>query len=112
MSEWNLHLDDDIDTQLHAAANRGLAIAGEYVLGESNAHVPIEESLLQASGAVVHDPARSRVAVVYDTPYAVRQHEELTYRHDAGRNAKFLENALNDHRTIRHIIASAIRGEI
>ena len=34
-------------------------------------------------------------AVSYDTPYAIRQHEDLSYKHDAGRKAKYLEDPLN-----------------
>ena len=30
-------------------------------------------------------------AVFYDTDYAIRQHEELNYRHAEGRTAKYLE---------------------
>ena len=29
--------------------------------------------------------------VFYDTPYAIRQHEELNFRHAEGRIAKYLE---------------------
>jgi hypothetical protein len=36
----------------------------------------------------------------------------MTLRHDPGRTAKYLENALNDHATIKAIIAAAIRGEL
>ena len=112
MSEWNLRLDEGIGEELHLDANRGLAIAAEYVLGESNKVIPIEEFTLGRSGTVSRDPANNRVAISYDTPYSVKQHEDLTLRHDPGRTAKFLENALNDRETIRRIIASAIRGDI
>jgi hypothetical protein len=110
--DWNLRLNGDVGDDIKAAANRGLAIAAEYVLGESNKVIPIEEYTLGRSGTVSRDPALNRVAVYYDTPYAVRQHEDMTLRHDPGRTAKYLENALNDHATIKAIIASAIRGEI
>lgn len=112
MSDWNLHLNGDVGADIKAAANRGLAIAAEHVLGESNKVVPIEEFTLGRSGTVSRDPLNDRVSVYYDTPYAVRQHEDVTLRHDPGRTAKFLENALNDHATIKAIIAAAIRGEL
>ena len=32
--------------------------------------------------------------ISYDTPYAVRQHEDMSYRHDPGRTAKYLEGPL------------------
>jgi hypothetical protein len=49
-------------------------------------------------------------AVSYDTPYAVRQHEELSYRHDPGRTAKYLEGPLREEKdTILAIIAAQVR---
>jgi hypothetical protein len=42
--------------------------------------------------------------------YAVRQHEDLSYRHDPGRSAKYLEQPLNEERdTMLDIIAAQIR---
>jgi len=34
--------------------------------------------------------------VAYDTPYAVRQHEDTRLRHDAGRRAKWLERTADE----------------
>jgi hypothetical protein len=79
-----------------AAAARGLAKGVEHVLTESRKQVPIEEGTLERSGVASVDEASLRGAVSYDTPYAVRQHEDLTLRHDPGRKAKYLEDPLND----------------
>lgn len=90
----------------------GLWAAGEHVLGVSNTQVPFEEGDLAASGAVSQD-ASGATAISYDTPYAVRQHEDLSMQHDAGRNAKFLENALNSESAIvQGIISTALRGTL
>ena len=35
-------------------------------------------------------------AVAYDTPYAVRQHEDTRLRHDPGRRAKWLERTAQE----------------
>ena len=67
--DWNLRLSDDVDDSIKDAAYRGLLIAGEYVLGESNKIVPIEEYSLGRSGTVTGDRERLRTAVSYDTPY-------------------------------------------
>jgi hypothetical protein len=49
----------------------------------------------------------------YDTPYAVRQHEDLTYRHAPGRTAKYLERPLNASRTqVLAIIAAQLRRSL
>lgn len=67
--------------------------AGEYVLEQSSREVPHEVGDLQDSGRVTVDG--DTCAISYDTPYAVRQHEDMTYQHDAGRKAKYLEDPLN-----------------
>ena len=77
------------------AAARGLMLGAEHVLEEANRIVPIEESTLLKSGTPSVDVPTLRAAVSYDTPYAVRQHEEMSYRHDPGRQAKYLETPVN-----------------
>lgn len=99
--------------KIRDAAAEGLALAAEHVLNVSNEHVPHEYGDLQGSGTVSTDPAELKAAVSYDTPYAARQHEELDYRHDPGRSAKFLENAANSQAsTVGQIIANTIRSRI
>ncbi len=105
----------DLEQLVAAAAADGIFLGGEHVLGESNDHTPHEESPLERSGKVTTDTTGSEVtaAVSYNTPYAVRQHEDLTYRHDPGRTAKYLENALNSERTVvAQIVATSIRRKI
>lgn len=96
-----------------AGAIRGLRIASEHVLTESRKRVPIEEATLERSGVATVDEATLTAAVSYDTPYAVRQHEELTYRHDAGRTAKYLEGPLTEQAaTVAAIIAAQLRRSL
>ena len=112
MSRWELKLDKSIGPMMHAAASRGLAIGAEHVLGEARKRVPIEEATLERSGATSVDPEALKAAVTFDTPYAVYQHEVLGLKHDAGREAKYLENAMNaETGTVQQIIAATIRGE-
>lgn len=96
------------------AADRGLYMAGEHVLGVSNAQVPHEEGDFERGGAVTQDRDQHRVSVSYrDTAFpgqAEWLHENLEIRHDAGRNAKFLENAVNSEAdTAAAIIAQATK---
>ncbi|MFJ8146976.1 hypothetical protein ACIQ6R_18140 [Streptomyces sp. NPDC096048] len=96
-----------------AGALRGLRIGGEHLLEVSNQRVPIEEATLERSGTVTVDEANLDTVVSYDTPYAVRQHEELEYRHDEGREAKFLENALAEEEgVILDLIAAQVRRSL
>ncbi|MGW7198454.1 hypothetical protein [Streptomyces chryseus] len=79
-------------------ASRGLTQALEHTLGVSNAHVPLEEGTLERSGRADVDGLNGSIS--YDTVYAVRQHEELDWKHLPGRTAKYLENAMNSERTV------------
>lgn len=79
-------------------AVRGLNMALEHVLAESNKIIPLDEGTLERSGKVTVDEANLTGVVSYNTAYAVRQHEELTWRHAPGRQAKYLETAANASR--------------
>ncbi|APD18542.1 hypothetical protein SEA_PICARD_11 [Streptomyces phage Picard] len=94
-------------------AVRGLRLAAEHVLTEARRIVPIEEATLERSGVATVDEAAMKAAVSFDTPYAVRQHEELTYQHDAGRSAKYLERPLTEEAdTVAAIIAAQVRRSL
>lgn len=77
--------------ELRADAARALDDAGEFLLEQSNRTAPIEEGTLIGSGAVHVDRDALVATVSYDTPYAVRQHEDTRLRHDLGRRAKWLQ---------------------
>lgn len=98
--------------ELLAGALEGVTLAGENVLQKSNEHVPLLEGTLERSGKVDAevDGGSAVAAISYNTPYDVAQHEDLTYRHTEGRNAKFLENAWNESRDqTLDIIAASMR---
>lgn len=96
-----------------AGTARGLGMAAEHVLAKSREVVPIEEATLSRSGTASVDPADEVAAVSYDTPYAARQHEELTWRHDPGRTAKYLERPLGQTRPDQErLIAQGIRDAL
>jgi len=96
-----------------AGAVRGLRIAAEHVLTESRKVVPIEEATLERSGVATVDESQLKAAVSYDTPYAIRQHEELNYRHDPGRTAKYLERPLTEQAdNVAAIIAAQLRRSL
>jgi len=69
----------------------GTAVADltDHLLEAANRTVPIEEGTLQNSGRATTKGLKGVVS--YNTPYACRQHEEMGYRHDSGRRAKWLE---------------------
>jgi hypothetical protein len=82
----------------------------EHILQVASRRVPNEEGTLERSGRATVDPATLTGAVSFDTPYAVRQHEELGYRHSDGRTAKYLERPMNEERgTVADIVAAQVR---
>ncbi|MFF1416571.1 hypothetical protein [Streptomyces sp. NPDC058280] len=90
-------------------AGDGLQRALEHTLGVSNRLVPLEEGTLERSGTVTR--AGLNGAISYDTVYAVRQHEELTWKHLAGRQAKYLEQPMNTEReTMLRLMAVPLRA--
>ncbi|AFU62151.1 hypothetical protein SV1_11 [Streptomyces phage SV1] len=105
--QWN---GPAIQRAQRAGALAGLRIAAEHVLAEARRVVPIEEATLERSGTASVDEASMTSGVSFDTPYAVRQHEDMTLRHDDGRTAKFLERPLVEQAgPVQEIIAAQVR---
>ncbi|MFI8200032.1 hypothetical protein ACIF6K_26510 [Streptomyces sp. NPDC085942] len=104
---WN---GDAVLRGTRAGAARGLRLGAEHVLQVSRGRAPIEEGTLERSGTATVDEDELRAAIAYDTPYAVRQHEDMTLRHDAGRTAKFVEQPMAEEAdTVGEIIAAEMR---
>lgn len=95
-----------------AAAERGMELGMEHALAESKKVVPLDEATLERSGKADAETSGTTIkgSVSYDTPYAVRQHEELDYRHLPGRTAKYLERPFNEAReVVLDLVAAEIR---
>lgn len=80
--------------KLKGATEKSMELIAQEILSRSMQEVPHETGDLQSSGRVRSD--ETRAVVSYDTPYAIRQHEDMTYHHDAGRKAKYLEDPFNE----------------
>ena len=88
---------------------KALRVAGEFVLTEANKHVPHDEGTLERSGNVDVNPEGTRAAISYDTPYAVKQHEDMSLKHPGKGQGKWLENTFTrEADTVRQIIANAL----
>ncbi len=98
-------------TRTKVAARHGVELALEHTLAVSKTLVPLEEGTLERSGKVTMG-AGAEGAISYDTVYARRQHEELTWKHAPGRQAKYLEQPMNtEAATMLAIIAATVRRE-
>lgn len=98
---------------VHTGAVRGLETAAEHLKAASNRVAPIEhDTLIQSSGTDV-DRDALQASVFYDTDYAVIQHEDLSERHDPGREGKYLERPLHTEAPkLADLIADGLRGEL
>ncbi len=97
------------------AALEAVTLGAEHILGESTKLVPIEEGTLSSSGKTSAEMqgGTAVAAISYDTPYAVRQHEEMDYRHDPGRQAKYLEGPLgSEAKTVAKIMSTSVRAAL
>lgn len=96
---------------IEAAGARGVTKAAVRLAGLAVDQTPVQDGILrgsaQVTAATTSDP---RALVSFDTPYAVRQHEELGYQHPQGGNAKYLERPLREREVeLRGIIAAELR---
>lgn len=100
---------------------RGMGLALRNVLDVSNTKVPHEDGDLERDGGVSMtdgDATVLRGAISYGRDAdvkdrAIPQHERMDYRHDNGRSAKFLENAMAQTRDENaEILAAAIKREM
>ncbi|MFD8970544.1 hypothetical protein ACFV0C_37080 [Streptomyces sp. NPDC059568] len=99
-----------VERELRPAAAHGAFLAAEYVLGESQAVVPLDEAALSRSGTASVDESALTAAVSYGTPYAAAQHERMDFRHAPGRQAKYLEGPLTSSRVqVAAIVAAELR---
>lgn len=102
--------------EIREGARKGLFAGAEHVLGVSNDRVPHEEGDLEDTGGSSVDGKALRAAVSYDDSaykgQAIDQHENMEYKHDGGRSAKYLELAMHSESTVAGtIIANIITRE-
>jgi hypothetical protein len=72
----------------------------DKVAAQSQVEVPKDQlPLARSMQTYPADAGKLAVGISYDTEYALRQHEELSYRHPTpGTKAKYLEDPINDWR--------------
>lgn len=104
----SLHIAPIVEAMEQAAEN-GVRDSTEHLLTEANKSVPHDEGTLERSGSASSEGTKG--AVSYDTPYAVRQHEDMSLHHHGKGQSKWLENTMGQEaETMGNIIAQAIRG--
>jgi hypothetical protein len=80
------------------AIARGIYEVAHEIMGESKGIVPYEHGHLQETGDVgMPETVAGRIQVTMGyggvaVDYAIRQHENMEYKHAPGKQAKYLEN--------------------
>jgi hypothetical protein len=93
MAHGNLRVDGrELNRRTRIAAAGAVNLWLDQVLADSQLIVPLDEGPLSESAGVDYATADDpRGRIVYRKVYAARQHEELTWKHLPGRQAKYLE---------------------
>ena len=108
-----LHLSGYTKRVEKAARREAVQAAADHIMGVSQELVPLREGVLQATGRVTTSKGGLRATLSYDTVYARRQHEELTWKHAPGRTAKYLETPMMTEReTAKKIMAAVLRKAV
>jgi hypothetical protein len=83
----------------------------EYILSESKKEAPWDTTHLMQTGTVEPLPEGDGFQIGYNTPYAERQHEDMTFHHPKpGAKAKYLEDpAMRIAPTIAEDIAESLK---
>jgi hypothetical protein len=86
--------------------------ATAFVYRESQKLVPVDTSALRRSGHVDYTGTgfETEAVVVYDTPYAIYVHEDLSKWHAPPTSAKFIERPIREQRNeIQQVIRKAFK---
>lgn len=106
--DWSFRLDLDKVAEAAATASPVAAAKGmEHVRGVAAPLTPEETGRLVGSATVTVNG--NEATLTYDGPYARRQHEELTWRHEKGQ-AKYLEQPMHTEKpVVLEMVAKEIR---
>jgi hypothetical protein len=110
-SEQTMAALKDYLKRLPEACYKELGEWAEKILSESKKEVPWDTTHLLQTGTIEPDRENALVYQIgYNTPYAARQHEDMTFYHPKpGRKAKYLEDPAM---RIAPLIAPGITAEL
>lgn len=134
---------DAIASEINGTAAEALGLGANLILENAVQDAPVETGALRESGRATLNgtqiargkknkkinvginlskrvinynkkAAKGATAIVsFDTPYAVRQHEELGYNHPGGGKAKYLEDAFNANKDdVVKLIQDHLKGKL
>lgn len=86
---------EEVERLIRETAFQAIRDGAEAILTEAIDETPIDTGTLRRSGTVTEAPQENAVYISFNTPYAVKQHEDLTLKHPRGGKAKYLETPFN-----------------
>lgn len=110
-----------VEAQVVRHALDALETTADELLRKANETVPLDSSVLKQSGQVDIYPAELTAAVSYDTPYAVKQHEDTSLNHpnprsansSANGRARWLELTAQENKThLTNYLANRIKNRM
>jgi hypothetical protein len=106
--DWSIRLDlERVAKAAVTTAPTAAAKGMEHVRGVAAPLTPEESGKLVGEAYITVDG--DEATLTYDGPYARRQHEELTWRHEKGQ-AKYLEQPMHTEKpVVMQIVAKEIR---
>lgn len=111
--EWNA---DAILARIKAGARAGVVEGANAIATASQELTPVQDGVLRAS-TYVHNPVEVDGEVVSgvgnNVIYAARQHEETSWNHPRGGQAKYMETAMTQNEdAVRQTIINHIKGNL
>lgn len=104
---------DDVKKKVMTANEKAITLGLEFIKQESVKVAPKDTGMMEKSAQVTIAADGKTGYVSYDTPYAIRQHEELGYRHAEGRIAKYLELPLQQNsKKALEIMGRVLKGTL
>ena len=102
----------EYSARVGVASASGLNDGAELLRSLSVPRAPVDTSMLRQTAQVaLASPMDLESAVTYDTPYAVKQHNDLDLNHPNGGEAQYLLRPLmEDGQKILEVIAKPIRA--
>jgi hypothetical protein len=96
-----INLESHLRKKWFEACDAFESICMEQIMPESQEECPFDTGTLKSTGPIssgmdVREEDFCTISLGYGTSYALRQHEDLTYRHKIGK-AKYLEDPIMRH---------------
>ena len=104
---------EEVERLIRETAFQAIRDGAEAILTEAIDETPIDTGTLRRSGTVTEAPQENTVYVSFNTPYARRQHEDLTLNHPRGGKAKYLEDPFKRNaEKVEQLVAQRVKAAL